>query len=134
MKRVQTSVVRPTHDDCLTCQGRSAGSICDSHNGKTTYKGFDKQCVCNCMPENDVNNRLRSCLACMTEAGVDDFKAHLDCYAAAGVGDLGQIIGVGNEICWHCPQCAVAWPANFICTCANSAGPPHDPWDIPLGG
>jgi RHS repeat-associated protein len=120
----------PKASQCLKCNGSPPGAICNSHAATATYFGFNMRCVCNCMPNNNKNNKLRSCLACMKEAGVGHWQAHMDCYAAVGASK----IETGNEICWYCERCAVGFPANTICNCANSAGPPDDPWDIPLGG
>ena len=95
-------------DDCTLAPpcGRDSW-VCDVYEDDASefFFGVSAQCVCQCMPDNELNNRLRTCLACMEEHGVPTGESHLRCYEAMGAG-----WGTAIEVLLRCGHCAWICP------------------------
>ena len=79
----------PPEDDsdrgasCLDAPGLLAGSPeCDKY-GDRRYLGTSLKCFCKCAGDSDWSQKVRGCLRCMDEKGVDPGEAHMRCYKAA---------------------------------------------------
>ncbi len=90
-------------DDCTQAPrcGQDSG-VCEAYEDDESehHWGFSQKCVCECMPDTDLNDRIRTCKTCMEEKGVHPEDAHWECYEALGAG-LGTFIEVGF-LCGHC--------------------------------
>ena len=89
------------YSGCLNAPPTSGG--CDAYGRGDTLDGVSLHCMCECMGDSPWENKVRGCLQCFHEQGMEPYTSHLACYFAAGVPDGTTLLAL--MICVD--ECAV---------------------------
>ena len=72
-------------DSCTNAAPLTVGTgVCQEYENDLPYAGVSLQCFCLCAGDSAWSQEVRGCLACEHQLGTDPFKAHVECYFAAG--------------------------------------------------
>ncbi len=74
--------------------------------------GFE-QCICYCMPDNEIGRCVRGCLWCEYSHGKDFFEAHAKCLGACTVNHPIEAIPMGAQLVLCIGQCTTHWAFGY---------------------